>query len=152
MSISNNTQPKAQMSVRWSTARPRACSGLMYAAVPRMMPARVALGIIVGDCVMSTLLEPEPTPMIDACLASPKSRTLTVPADEILMLPGFRSRWTIPRSCAAAMASAICRAMATDLSIGSPRAPPRSAMHSASVWPSTNSITSAVMPDASSTP
>ena len=28
-SISNSTQPKAQMSARWSTGLPRACSGLM---------------------------------------------------------------------------------------------------------------------------
>ena len=39
--IWTGTQPKAQMSVRWSTAWPRACSGLMYAPVPRSMPSRV---------------------------------------------------------------------------------------------------------------
>ena len=34
VSISNSTQPNAQMSVRRSTLRPLACSGDMYAAVP----------------------------------------------------------------------------------------------------------------------
>ena len=44
VTISNTTTPKAQMSARLSTAAPRACSGLMYAAVPRMIPARVDAG------------------------------------------------------------------------------------------------------------
>ena len=39
VSISKRTTPKAQMSARLSTAAPRACSGLMYAAVPRISPA-----------------------------------------------------------------------------------------------------------------
>ena len=39
VSISNTTHPNAQMSVRLSTGFPRACSGLMYAAVPRITPA-----------------------------------------------------------------------------------------------------------------
>ena len=38
VNISYNTQPNAQMSVRLSTALPRACSGLMYAAVPAITP------------------------------------------------------------------------------------------------------------------
>ena len=41
---SYSTQPNDQMSERLSTARPRACSGLMYAAVPRITPALVAAG------------------------------------------------------------------------------------------------------------
>ena len=40
VSISNSTQPNAQMSARLSTDCPRACSGLMYGAVPRINPAR----------------------------------------------------------------------------------------------------------------
>ena len=35
VSISYSTAPNAQMSARLSTVFPRACSGLMYAAVPR---------------------------------------------------------------------------------------------------------------------
>ena len=40
VSISKSTHPNAQMSVRLSTARPRACSGLMQAAVPMTAPSR----------------------------------------------------------------------------------------------------------------
>ncbi len=43
VNVSYSTQPKAQMSARVSTSRPRACSGLIYAAVPRMAPTRVSL-------------------------------------------------------------------------------------------------------------
>ena len=42
VSISNSTQPNAQMSVRRSTGAPRACSGLMYGAVPITAPSAVA--------------------------------------------------------------------------------------------------------------
>ena len=43
--------------------------------------------------------------------ASPKSSTFTAPAGVIFMLAGLRSRWTMPLSCAASSASAICRAI-----------------------------------------
>ena len=39
VSISARTTPKAQMSARRSMGLPFACSGLMYAAVPLIMPA-----------------------------------------------------------------------------------------------------------------
>ena len=45
--------------------------------------------------------------------ARPKSSTLTMPSRVIAMLAGLRSRWTMPFSCAASSASAICRAMAS---------------------------------------
>ena len=48
VSISNSTQPNAQMSVRLSMRLPRACSGLMYAAVPRINPSSVPCPVIVG--------------------------------------------------------------------------------------------------------
>ena len=38
VSISYTTQPKAHTSLRLSTALPLACSGDMYAAVPRIIP------------------------------------------------------------------------------------------------------------------
>ena len=41
--------PNAQMSVRLSTIFPRACSGLMYAAVPRIIPAVSWRARCVGD-------------------------------------------------------------------------------------------------------
>ena len=40
VSISYSTQPNAQMSLRLSAGPPFACSGAMYAAVPRIMPRR----------------------------------------------------------------------------------------------------------------
>ncbi len=50
VSISYRTQPNAQMSARLSTGWPRACSGLMYAAVPRIIPGSVIAGdVIVGE-------------------------------------------------------------------------------------------------------
>ncbi len=44
-------------------------------------------------------------------LARPKSSTLTFPSGVILILPGFKSRWTTPLLCAAATASATCKAI-----------------------------------------
>jgi len=52
VSISYNTHPYAQMSVRLSTGLPRACSGLMYPTVPRIIPWLVSPIIIVGACVI----------------------------------------------------------------------------------------------------
>ena len=49
--ISNSTAPNAQTSPRVSTVFPRACSGLMYAAVLRMTAAIVACIERVGDIV-----------------------------------------------------------------------------------------------------
>ena len=54
-----------------------------------------------------------------AAFASPKSSTFTTPSGVILMFAGFRSRWTIPFSCAASSASAICRAMVSASASGS---------------------------------
>ena len=142
-SISYSTAPKAQTSVRRSTALPRACSGDMYAAVPMTTPARVAAAVIVGECVASG----EDRSAVIA-FARPKSRTLTLPSGRSFTLAGFRSRWTIPFSCAASSAAAIWRAMpsASSMGIGPP------AMRSASVSPSTSSSTSACAPPDSSRP
>ena len=79
-----------------------------------------------------------PSPAI--AFARPKSSTFTTPSGVILMLAGFRSRWTMPFSCAASSASAICRAIGQRLRRAA--AGPR-AMRSASVSPSTSSSTSA---------
>ena len=51
VSISNRTQPNAKMSLRRSALCPRACSGAMYAAVPRSTPTPVIIAgeVIVGD-------------------------------------------------------------------------------------------------------
>ena len=79
------------MSVRLSTVLPRACSGLMYAAVPRIIPsARVAHRH--GRRFVRSGVEPPPP----TAFARPKSSTFTVPSGVILMFAGFRSRWTMP--------------------------------------------------------
>jgi hypothetical protein len=46
----------------------------------------------------------------EVSFASPKSRIFTRPSSVMKMFSGFRSRCTIPRSCAAASPSTICRA------------------------------------------
>ena len=74
------------MSVRLSTGLPRACSGLMYAAVPRIIPACVIAGVvIVGDCV---ILPATATGSI--ALASPKSSTFTRAVGADLDIRGFQ--------------------------------------------------------------
>ena len=92
------------MSARLSTVCPAACSGLMYPAVPMIIPAWVACMVNVGELVGL------PSPGVDAwpTAASPKSSTFTTPAGVTMMLPGFRSRCVMDFSCAASRASAIC--------------------------------------------
>ena len=53
-SISYSTTPNAQMSARLSTGLPFACSGAMYAAVPRIIPSCVIAGVVsVGELAQS---------------------------------------------------------------------------------------------------
>ena len=87
MSISYSTTPKAQMSARLSTRLPRACSGAMYAAVPRITPCIVAAMVSVGELLMSSLAASSSN-----AFANPKSRTLTLPSGVTFTLAGFRSR------------------------------------------------------------
>jgi len=73
----------------------------MYAAVPRMMPAAVIAGVVMvgnGGAV---------TGPVSAIFARPKSSTFTVPSVRTFTFAGFKSRCTMPASCAAASASAI---------------------------------------------
>ncbi len=77
-----------------------------------MMPALVAIMLSVGE--FATLL----AGAASIALARPKSSTLTLSSGVILMFAGFRSRWTMPFSCAASSASAICSAIASASSIG----------------------------------
>ena len=69
--------------------------------------------------------------------ARPKSSTLMCPSLVTITLAGLRSRWTMPRSCAAARAFAICAPYSIALRIGTG---PRETM-SASVSPSRSSVT-----------
>ena len=104
------------MSLRLSTALPRACSGLMYAAVPSIMPTPVIIAgdVIVGDAVASM----RPPLAGSSAFANPKSSTFTVPSGRTLIFAGFRSRWMMPCSWAASSASAICFAMGSASSTG----------------------------------
>ena len=72
--------------------------------------------------------------------ASPKSSTFTVPSGRTFTFAGLRSRWMIPCSWAASSASVICRAIGSASSTGIGP----SAIRSASVGPSTSSMTSAL--------
>jgi hypothetical protein len=76
-----------------SAAFPRACSGLMYAAVPRISPTPVAAGEVkVGDSDRKLSVAWAAAAPAWTALARPKSSTLTVPSERTLMLAGFRSR------------------------------------------------------------
>jgi hypothetical protein len=91
------TTPNAQTSARLSAACPLACSGAMYAAVPRITPTPVICAglVIVGDCVWrSSPARPGPAPSVS--FARPKSSTFTLPSGVILMFAGFKSRWMMP--------------------------------------------------------
>ena len=133
------------MSARLSTVFPRACSGDIYAAVPRIIPACVMAGVvIVGD--IDRLGDELAAGSI--AFARPKSSTFTVLSPRTLMFAGFRSRWMTPCSCAASSASAICLAIGNASSIGiAPRA-----MRCDRSSPSISSITSARTPPDSSRP
>jgi hypothetical protein len=75
-SISYSTTPYDQMSARRTTGFPAACSGLIYAAVPMIIPACVAAMVNVGEFCG------EDVPALDGCAiaANPKSSTFTRPA------------------------------------------------------------------------
>ena len=115
VSISKSTQPNAQMSAALvdrpalaparGSCRPR-CPG---SSRPRHRRA--------GDRRRLRRVDAE-RDRGSSALARPKSRTFTVPSGRSLMFAGFRSRWTMPCSCAASSASAICRAIGSASSSG----------------------------------
>ena len=78
VSISQSTTPNAQISERRSAVLPRACSGLMYAAVPMSTPAWVAWRDRVGESD-----SPEAGALLSSnAFANPKSRILMSPSSE----------------------------------------------------------------------
>ncbi len=99
------------------------------------------VGDIVGDCVI-----PESRVPPSIAFARPKSSTFTCPFSVSFTFSGFRSRWTIPCSCATSSAWAICVAILNASSIGMRP----DLMRSASVGPSTSSSTRACTPESPS--
>src|SRR4030042_2007609 len=77
------------MSEHWSTSLASACSGDMYSGVP-----------------ISTLGPVIPLSRIDRAI--PKSMIFTFPPLSIMILVGFRSRWTTPWLWASVKPSQIC--------------------------------------------
>ena len=116
----------------------------MYAAVPRITPARVPSIVNVGE------MDGLPTVRAGAssAFAKPKSSTFTWPSAVSFTFAGFRSRWMIPFSWAYSRASAICFAIGRVSSSAIARPP----ICSPSVGPSTSSITRARIPSDSSSP
>ena len=79
------------------------------------------LAIVAVERVVATVLRWRAAAVAtggSSALARPKSSTFTVPSDRSLMFAGLRSRWTMPASCAASRASAICRAIGSASSTG----------------------------------
>ncbi len=97
------------MSDRGSSGRPSICSGDMYGIVPSTVPSLVC-------AIVSSV----PAPDKSATFARPKSRILMRPLRVTITLAGFRSRWTMPFSCAAASPSASSSAIVMSASTGSP--------------------------------
>ena len=114
-SVSWSTTPNAQISARRSTGLPRACSGLMYAAVPMTVPTAVPL-VRVGECEEL----PCATDCVCNALARPKSKIFGVPSGVILRFAGFKSRWMTPLSCAVSSPSAIATNKGRASSMGRP--------------------------------
>ena len=96
------------MSVRLSTGLPRACSGLMYAAVPRIIPAAVARAVSVGECVTPAEAPDGRVPLEDLReaeveeLDSPVGRDLDVrglevAVDDPLLVRRFQGLGDLPR-------------------------------------------------------
>src|SRR5216117_1382781 len=78
--ISYITTPSEKISVRWSTSRPSACSGLMYWTVPMTTPGSVFR--TVGISVMGAA-------RCAATFASPKSSTLAWLRAVIMLFEGL---------------------------------------------------------------
>jgi hypothetical protein len=65
--------------------------GLMYGAVPRMIPTSVGEVSVKSFASEAALFAPRAFPR-------PKSSSLTRPSADSLMFDGLRSRWTMPAS------------------------------------------------------
>ena len=93
----------------------RAGRGSVRATCRPASPPQSLPGCCPTKCSVTSLGRRPPT-----SLASPKSSTFTRPSWVTITLAGFRSRWMIPFSCAAASASASAPAISTIRSTGRP--------------------------------
>ena len=91
---------------------PSSCSGAMYWNVPRIVPFAVERLLAVGDRVSA--LDAGVAAERRSRFASPKSRSFA-PDFVSMMLPGLRSRCTMPARCAVSSASAISIAVSQRL-------------------------------------
>ncbi len=136
VNISESTHPNAKRSLCGPAVSPRTCSGDMYPTVPSTVPGRVGSGVVGAD-VGSFSEESSRTHR-----ASPKSRILTRFSTVTKTLSGFRSRWTIPRECAAASPSAMDAARSAAFRHGRPP----DARAARSVCPCRSSVTAKETP------
>jgi hypothetical protein len=122
--------PRAKTSIRASIGRPAICSGAMYPGVPATAAALAPGGAGPGSSAVGALS------ISTDWRASPKSRSLTLPAGVNMTFSGLRSRWTTPRAWSSASPSAIWMAMSTACT----RAASGWFIHCRSVRPCTYSI------------
>ena len=104
------TAPRPNTSARSSTrsTSPAACSGGMYAGVPRTLPAWVSVPgsddrpVSISDCRGGARASRGAggAPGFARTLARPQSMTCTSPNAPTITFDGFRSRWMTPRAWA----------------------------------------------------
>ena len=107
VNISNRRQPTPRCQC---ARRPRPLR-LVPAPYGRSVPRSVPFAV---DALFDLVGTIEPAPAAEECrtLAMPKSSSFT-PVRVTITLAGFRSRWTMPASCAASRAPATSRAIAS---------------------------------------
>ena len=86
-----------------STGSPRSCSGAMKPGVPNTMPARVLSASSSSIDALDGRVGSSASPI---AFARPQSITIVSPRSPTRMFDGLMSRWTMPRSCACAIACA----------------------------------------------
>jgi hypothetical protein len=88
--------PKLKMSDRASAVAPRTCSGAMYAAVPRMMPACVMAGLIIVGELANALARPKSS-TFTAVVADLDVGRRQVAMNDAALVRGFERLGDLPR-------------------------------------------------------
>lgn len=92
--------------------------------LPMITPGMVGLcanragEVMVGESARPLAVIDDDDDGFSSVRGSPKSSTFATPSGVTITLPGLRSRWMTPFSCAASNASAICLARLSDSSTG----------------------------------